>query len=103
MLEDKLRRHFDHYLGKTEVVIYSILAVLLAVTAFLTIATAGQILWVDLSHWTVAAQTLRVLNQLLLFLVLVEIFHTVRISICSHVLLTEPFFVLGLDASCRRI
>ena len=34
MVEDRLRRHFDYYLGKTEIVIYSVLAVLLAVTAF---------------------------------------------------------------------
>ncbi len=50
MVEDRLRRHFDYCLGKTEIVIYSVLAVLLAVTAFVTIATAGQILWIGLSH-----------------------------------------------------
>jgi hypothetical protein len=103
MVEDKLRRHFDYYLGKTEVLIYSILAVLLAVTALVTIATAGEILWIGLRHWTVAAQTLRVLNQLLIVLMLVEILHTVRISIRSHVLVTEPFLVVGLIASIRRI
>jgi len=105
MVEDKLRRRFDYYLRKTEIVIYSILAMLLAVTAFVTIATAGQILWMDLSHWTVAAQTLRVLNQLLIVLMLVEILHTARISIRSHVhvLVTEPFLVVGLIASIRRI
>src|SRR4030081_2843772 len=103
MVEDRLRRHFDDYLGKTEIVIYSVLAALLAVTAFVTIATAGQILWIGLSHWTVAAQTLRVLNQLLIVLMLVEILHTVRISIRSHVLVTEPFLVVGLIASIRRI
>ena len=81
MVEDRLRHHFDYYLGKTDIVIYSILAVLLAVTVFVTIATAGQILWIGLSRWTVAAQTLRVLNQLLIVLMLVEILHTVRISI----------------------
>ena len=91
MVEDRLRRHFDYYLGKTEIVIYSVLAVLLAVTAFVTIATASQILWVGLSHWTVAAQTLRVLNQLLIVPMLVEILHPVRITIRSHVLVTEPF------------
>ena len=70
MAEESLRRHFDYYLGKTEMVIYSVLALLLAVTAFVTIATAGQILWIGLSHWTVAAQTLRVLNQLLIVLMI---------------------------------
>jgi uncharacterized membrane protein (DUF373 family) len=103
MLEDKLRHHFDFYLGKTEIAIYSVLAVLLAFTAFVAIATAVQILWVGLSHWTVAAQTLRVLDQLLIVLMLVEILHTVRISIRSQVLVTEPFLVVGLIASIRRI
>src|SRR6202046_1252928 len=103
MVEGRLRRRFDYYLGKTEIVIYSVLALLLAVTAFVTIATAGQILWIGLSHWTVATQTLRVLNQLLIVLMLVEILHTVRISIRSHVLVTEPFLVVGLIASIRRI
>jgi hypothetical protein len=33
----------------------------------------------------------------------VEILHTVRISIRSHTLVTEPFLVVGLIASIRRI
>jgi hypothetical protein len=45
MIEDRLRRHFDHYLGKAEVVVYSVLALLLAITALVTLATAGEILW----------------------------------------------------------
>lgn len=37
-------------------------------------------------------------------LILVEILHTVRISIRSHILLAgEPFLVVGLIASIRRI
>jgi hypothetical protein len=103
MVEDRLRHRFDYYLGKTEVVIYSGLAVLLAATALVTIATAGKILWIGLSHWTVAAQTLKVLNELLIVLMLAEILHTVRISIRSHVLVTEPFLVVGVIASIRRI
>jgi hypothetical protein len=34
---------------------------------------------------------------------LVEILHTVRISIRSHILVTEPFLVVGLIASIRRM
>src|ERR1700741_1052880 len=103
MAEDKLRHHFDYYLGKTEIVIYTVLAVMLAIAAFVTIATAGQILWIGLNHWTVAVQSLKVLDQLLIVLMLVEILHTVRISIRSHVLVTEPFLIVGLIASIRRI
>ena len=102
MAEGRLRHRFDEYLGKAEVAIYSILAAMLSVTAFATIATAGNMLWDGFRHWTIAAQTLRVLNELLIVLMLVEILHTVRISIRSHVLVTEPFLVVGLIASIRR-
>ncbi len=103
MAEGRLRHRFDEYLGKAEVAIHSILAVMLSVTAFAAIATAGNMLWDGFRHWTIAAQTLRVLNELLIVLMLVEILHTVRISIRSHVLVTEPFLVVGLIASIRRI
>src|SRR5450759_3880981 len=103
MAEEKLRVHFGDYLGKAEVVIYSVLAVLLFITALATIANAGKMLWEGLVHWTIATETLLVLDQLLVVLMLVEILHTVRISIRSHFLVTEPFLVVGLIASIRRV
>jgi hypothetical protein len=65
-------------LGKAEVAIYSVLAVLLSITALLASASAARLLWEGLSHWTIAVETLRVLDQLLVVLMLVEILHTVR-------------------------
>lgn len=103
MAEEKLRVHFGDYLGRAEVVIYSVLAVLLILTALATIANAGKMLWEDLGHWKIATETLLVLDQLLVVLMLVEILHTVRIYIHSHILITEPFLVVGLVASIRRI
>ena len=103
MAEEKLRVHFGDYLGKAEVVIYSLLAVLLFVTALATIANAGKMLWEGLGHWSISTQTLLVLDQLLVVLMLVEILHTVRISIHSHYLVTEPFLIVGLIASIRRM
>ena len=103
MVEEKLRVHFGDYLGQAEVVIYSVLAVLLFITALATIADAGKLLWDGIGHWTIATETLRVLDQLLVVLMLVEILHTVRISIRSHILVTEPFLVVGLIASIRRM
>jgi uncharacterized membrane protein (DUF373 family) len=87
------------------VAIYSVLALLLFITALTAIATAGKQLWDSVSHWTIATppETLRVLDQLLVVLMLVEILHTVRISIRSHRLVTEPFLVIGLIASIRRV
>jgi hypothetical protein len=98
-----MRVHFGDYLGRAEVVIYGILAILLFVTALATIADAGRMLWEGIGHWTIATETLQVLDQLLIVLMLVEILHTVRISIHSHILVTEPFLVVGLIASIRRI
>jgi len=103
MAEEKLRHHFSDYLSKAEVVIYTILAILLFVTALGTSANAAKMLWDGLTHWTIVDQTLLVLDQLLVVLMLVEILHTVRISIHSHYLVTEPFLVVGLIASIRRI
>src|SRR5207244_6632088 len=104
MNESTLRERFSDNLGRTEVAIYSMLAVLLALTALVTIASAGKMLWDGLSRWSLAAQTLRVLNELLIVLMLVEILHTVRISIRSHkLMIVEPFLIVGLIASIRRM
>src|ERR1700678_476682 len=103
MPEERLRVHFSDYLSKAEVVVYTILAVLLFVTALATSANAGKLLWDGIFHLTIATQTLVVLDQLLVVLMLVEILHTVRISIHSHYLVTEPFLVVGLIASIRRV
>jgi Phosphate-starvation-inducible E family len=104
MAEAKLRNHFDVYLEKAEVVVYSVLAVLIFVTALVSITDAARLLWEGLSRWPIAPHILRVLDQLLVVLMLVEILHTIRISIRSHILFAaEPFLVVALIATIRRM
>lgn len=104
MVEERHTRRLEEYLHVIEIGIYYILALLLAVTALAAIGSAGQTLWNGLIHWTIAAETLHVLDELLIVLMIVEIFHTVRIAIHSHFLLaTEPFLVVGVIASIRRV
>jgi hypothetical protein len=103
MAQPRLRFHFSEYVGKGEVIVYSVLAILLFVTAMATSAIAGKMLWDGLVHRSVGFQILQVLDQLLVVLMLVEVLHTVRISIRSHILVTEPFLVIGLIASIRRM
>lgn len=103
MIEKKLRLRSGDYLIIFEVVIYSILALLLSATGVLALAGAGKLLWDNLNNWTLATGAFLILDQLLLVLMLVEILHTVRISIRSHTLVTEPFLVVGLIASIRRV
>jgi uncharacterized membrane protein (DUF373 family) len=90
-------------LDKTEVIAYFVLAILLFFTAIATIVGASRFLWEDITQHGGSAGILSVLDQLLLLLMVVEILHTVGISIRSHVLVTEPFLVGGLIASIRRI
>jgi uncharacterized membrane protein (DUF373 family) len=106
MADEKLRKHFGDYLGVAEVVILSILAVLISLTALAAIVHSGRLLWDTWHQWLAVTDSLLVLHvidELLLVLMLVEILHTVRISIHSHTLVTEPFLVVGLIASVRRI
>jgi phosphate starvation-inducible membrane PsiE len=103
-MEGTLRRRFGEYLGRAETAIYSALALLLVATALVTIVNAAQLLWSGVGHWSMAAETLRVLNEILIVLMLVELLHTVGISIRSHMLaMIEPFLIVGLIASIRRI
>jgi Phosphate-starvation-inducible E family len=101
---EAIGRFRGDYLGKAEVAIYYLVGVLLAITAAAALVNAGRMLWTGFARGTLAAETLRVLDQLLIVLMLVEILHTVRISIRSHIFLAmEPFLVVGLIASIRRV
>ena len=102
-VQGTVRQRFDDSFNIAEVAIYSVLAVLLALTILAALGSAGRELFESVIHRTVGTQTLRVLNELLLVLMLAEILHTVRISIRSHILVTEPFLVVGLIASIRRL
>ena len=56
-----------------------------------------------LKDWTGTEAIFELIDRLLLVLMLLEILHTLRISIRSHALVVEPFLVVGLIASIRRI
>ena len=61
MAEDRLRPRIDVYLRKVEVGIYSVLAALLLLTALATMVSAARLL----VNASIAAQTLRVMDELL--------------------------------------
>ena len=97
------RVRFGEYIGHAEVVSYSLLAILLFVTVLAAITSAGKTLWDNIANRTMVTGILQVLDQLLSVLMVIEILHTVRISIRSHILVTEPFLIVGLIASIRRV
>ena len=75
----------------------------MVVAALEVIGSSGKVLWDDLRHSTAAIGGVYVLDDLLLVLMIVEILHTVRPSIRAHALVTEPFLIVGLIASVRRV
>jgi hypothetical protein len=94
---------FGNFVNHAEVVSYALLAILLLITVLAAITSAGKSLWDDIGNRTVSAGILQVLDKLLVVLMVIEILHTVRISIRSHVLVTEPFLIVDLIASIRRV
>lgn len=102
-LESKLRTNSSKHLHLLEALLYVCVGMLLAVAAFAGVFDAVVVLWKGIATRSVASSGFMVLDQLLLVLILVEILHTVRISLRSQELVVEPFLIVGLMASIRRI
>jgi hypothetical protein len=102
-IEDKLRATSTQCLHLLEGILYAGVGILLAVAACSAIFEAAVILWRGIAGHTITNYGFVVLDQLLVVLMLVEILHTVRISIRSQELLMEPFLIVGLIASIRRV
>jgi phosphate starvation-inducible membrane PsiE len=103
IFEDKMREMSAQYLHVFEALLYIIVGALLAVAAIGEVFRAGAVLWRSAVDKAPAGYALVVLDQLLLVLMLVELLHTVRISVRSQALVMEPFLIVGLMASIRRV
>ncbi len=90
-------------LEKLENAIYVIAGTLLVIAAFAMLGKTVISLLTSLGHATLREMALRLLDDLLLVLMLVEILHTILVSLKTHVLKTEPFLAVGLIAAVRRI
>ena len=55
------------------------------------------------AHSSVDSAAINLLDRVLLVLILVEIVHTVVLSLRAHSLVAQPFIVVGLVAVIRRI
>jgi uncharacterized membrane protein (DUF373 family) len=102
---DKLRDNTSGYLHLVEAFLYIVVGVLLAAGAAGGVLHAGALLWQSGIGKALTDYGLGVLvlDQLLLVLMLIELLHTVRISVRSEALIMEPFLVIGLIASIRRV
>ena len=92
-------RAFQHL----ETFAYILLGVLLAVAAAIGIADAAVALVGAARAWGDAEALVTAIDGLLFVLMVVEILHTVRASFRSGTLTCEPFLIVGLIASIRRV
>lgn len=83
--------------------VYVALGLLLAVAAGVALVGAAGLLWTSVSDVTQADAIVQVIDRLLFVLMLIEVFHTVRVSLRSGVLTVEPFLIVGVIASIRRV
>ena len=88
---------------KIEVFAYLVLGLLLALTALLGVGSAAVSLWRDVQEHINASSLVATVDRLLFVLMVVEIVHTVRVSFRSGTLVCEPFLIVGLIASIRRV
>lgn len=95
---DKLRTNVSEHVSLFETILYLCVGVLLCALA--GIYQAGAALW---HGFSAGNNGILALDQLLLVLMLIEILHTVRISIRTQTLTVVPFLIVGLIAPIRRI
>ena len=69
-----------------------------------TLAVSGVMSFIeDVQKHSIANAAINLLDRVLLVLILVEIVHTVVLSLRAHRLAAQPFIVVGLVAVIRRI
>ena len=88
---------------RIEHAVYLALGLVLIATAVLALGSAVVLLWGAVTDWSGTEAIITVVDRLLFVLMLIEILHTVRDSLRSGALACEPFLIVGLIASIRRV
>ena len=86
-----------------EDVVYVGLGLLLSGAAVVLLVSLAINFWRGLVGGTLPGGVVVVLDQILLILMIVELLYTVQLSFREHVLVPEPFVLVALIASVRRI
>ena len=79
------------------------LGMVMSVTAVVALGSSVATLWDAMIVLGGAKELLHVVDRLLFVLMIAEILHTVRVSLQSGTLTCEPFLIVGLIASIRRV
>jgi len=99
----RLAASADRVFLRVEIIAYILLGLLLAVAAILGMGGTALLLLHSFQASADADSLVIAIDRLLFVLMVVEILHTVRVSFRSGTLVAEPFLVVGLIASIRRV
>jgi uncharacterized membrane protein (DUF373 family) len=88
---------------QVEDLLYVALGVLLAAGALVLLVDATVSFVTNLLAGTLAGRMVALLDRVLLVLMFAEILYTVQVSFREHLLVPEPFLVVGLIAAIRRV
>ena len=94
---------FDRLFRICENYVYILIGIFLIFATGTIIIDSTASLYHIFEDGNILKGVLHVIDRMLLAIMAVEILYTVRISLESHVLSAEPFLIVGLIASIRRI
>ncbi len=89
--------------SRVEDVVYVGLGLLLAGCAVALLVAGIADFVTSLGAGTLVSRIIDMLDRILLVLLVVEILYTVQVSFREHVLVPEPFLIIGLIAGTRRV
>jgi phosphate starvation-inducible membrane PsiE len=89
--------------SRVEDAVYLGLGLLLAASAVALLVSTGVTFVRSVLEGALAARVVTLLDQILLVFMIVEILYTVQVSFREHVLVPEPFIIVGLIAAIRRV
>ena len=93
----------EHAQDIVTVIVGIVLIILAAVLMISGIVEFARSMSASITSASVSTAATGLLDQVLLVLILVEIVHTVVLSLRAHRLVAQPFIVVGLVAVIRRI
>ena len=99
----ELREWISSGFTRVEDVAYIALGLILAVSAMGLLGTVTLALGQALLAANLSEKIVGLLDQVLLILMIVEILYTVQVSFREHILVAEPFLIVGLIAAVRRV
>jgi hypothetical protein len=98
-----LREWISTGFSRIEDVAYVGLGLVLAVSALVLLGSVALSLAQAIMSANLTEKIVGLLDQSLLILMIVEILYTLQVSFREHVLVAEPFLIVGLIAAIRRV